>query len=233
MNGLNNSRKVKVDKFEHLLSLLKNKINFCFVRFNDGEMMGIGRVGAVVARGDQKVNKELHKKLIKAIKHEQKNYWIGKPCSVCFPKHYNLFNQYVRSDYEYLTHATVFCNAGHWDRFIKFFRKCSDRDIIWVSGKDQDLSMLPYKLNVVKHIKVPLKNCWSIYDSIKNETFKDDSLVILSCGPMSRILAYEWYVKNSNCTYLDLGSMFDPFTRNVWHKCHRGNLKFCKECNTI
>jgi hypothetical protein len=80
---------------------------------------------------------------------------------------------------------------------------------------------------------LPKKNAWDVYDSIKkaDTEFQKDDIIILSCGPMGRVLACEWFSQNSNCTYLDLGSTFDPYTRNVWHNCHKGKLKFCKECN--
>lgn len=221
-----------MNKFDELMNLLKNKTNFSFVRFNDGEMMGIKKIGALVARKTQKVDISLHNKLILAINHTQRNYWKGMPCSICFPQHRLLFDQFVRFNYKYLTHATVFTNSGNWEKFIELFTLyCDKRDTIWISGRDQNLVKLPCNLNIKEHIKLPLYNCWDSYDEIKNMEFRKNDLVILSCGPMSRVLAHEWFSKNPECTFLDLGSVFDPYTRNVWHAYHRGTLKYCQECN--
>jgi len=55
--------------------------------------------------------------------------------------------------------------------------------------------------------------------------------VILSLGPLERILAKEWFELKDDVTYLGLGSMFDPWTRGVSHSYHKGTLKTCKICN--
>ena len=203
--------------------------------------MGIQRAGSVVARGDQVVNSNLRNKLIDAIKHRQDNYFIGIPCKLCYPGFYNLSKKYVK-DYDYITKATLLTNLN-WKNFIlKFPKNVGNREIIWISGEDQKIDFLKehLNLNVTQHYKIPRKNSWKEYDKIKYliKDFNDNSIVCLSCGPLSRVLGYEWFKENKNITFLDIGSTFDPFTRNVWHKCHKGwdktgfNIqKRCKICN--
>ena len=201
-------------------------------------MKGIAAVGAEVARGDQKVNSDLQTKLIEAISHKQENYWIGKPCGSCFPAWRLIFNNYVDEYYKYLTHAVLFCNNGHWGDFVDIYVDAvKDRTVCWVGGDDQDLERPKQFLNkdfhVDKNYTVPTKDAWSAYDKVK-DIYKDlepDSVVCLSCGPMSRVLAYEWFKQRPDCTILDLGSTFDPFTRDVWWRCHAGTLPYCPECN--
>lgn len=223
--------------FKTIIDNLTNKKNFAFVRFNDGEMKAIQKVGSIIARGDQIVNQSLHDKLLEALTHKQDNYWIGKPCSICFPKYRNLFDTIVNPTYQFLTCATLLCNNGHWIKFINSFNDCcKNRNCVWISGKDQNLNKLKMKftnLNIINNIQLPSKNCWNEYNSIKEEykKFKPDNLILLSCGPLSRVLCYEWFKERNDCTFLDLGSTFDPFTRNVWHRCHNEKLPFCKECN--
>jgi len=38
------------NQYRFVIDNLKNNIPFCYVRFNDGEMMGIDRIGSVLAR---------------------------------------------------------------------------------------------------------------------------------------------------------------------------------------
>jgi hypothetical protein len=220
-------------EYDKLITLFKEKTPFSFARFNDGEMMGIEKVGAVVARSDQVVNESLHEKLIEAIKHRQENYWIGKPCGTCFPKHKKTYLDLVEEDYEYQTHAVVFINNGHWFKFMSDFTEgIGSRGVVWVSGEDQKVENVK-GINIRTHIKFPRRNSWDFYDKIKPvvKDFKKDDVVIMSCGPLSRVLAYEWFKERKDCTFLDAGSIFDPYTRNVWHRCHTRTLPPCKECN--
>ena len=218
------------NRFFHML---EENIPFSLARFNDGEMMGVKATGSVVARGDQVVNDSLRNKLIEAIQHRQENYWIGKPCSTCFPKHYDLYRTYV-PEYNYETYAVQFCNNGNWDKVINKLQNIfQERSVYWVSGHDQDIKKLGFYSSIKKHIMHSNRNGWIDYERVRklSPIFEDGCVVIISSGPMSRVLAYEWFKENPNCTFLDVGSLFDPFTRNVWHNCHKGKLNFCKECN--
>ena len=60
----------------------------------------------------------------------------------------------------------------------------------------------------------------------------------VSLGPTARILVKDWFEKYPDITFIDVGSNFDPFTRKVYHNCHKGweetgfNIgKPCSECN--
>ena len=79
-----------------LLDLFKKNIPFGYARFNDGEMMGIDKIGAKAARGDQVVNESLHNALKEAIQYQQENYYIGMPCNNCFPRYTKLAQQLVK-----------------------------------------------------------------------------------------------------------------------------------------
>ncbi len=223
-----------MNKYDDLITLLDNGTPFSFNRFNDGEMMGIEKVGSVAARGDQVISVGLHNKLCCAILHTSENYWIGKPCSVCFPRLRKLYDTYVKPDYEYQTHAVQFCNNGNWEKSIKDFNKIlKKRKVVWISGNDQNLKKLEFHDNIYSHITVPIQDSWQAYEKVKHswKDFNPSDVVISSCGPLSRVLTYEWSTQRKDCTFLDLGSLFDPFTRNVWHKCHTGKLVYCPECN--
>ena len=110
-----------MNEYNALMSLLKDQVPFAFARFNDGEMKGVAQIGRKVARGDQIVTESLNAKLKEALRHRQKNYWIGKPCRGCFVKQRKLFDTFVSSEYPCLTHAVLLCNNGHWPKFIKDF----------------------------------------------------------------------------------------------------------------
>lgn len=220
-----------MEQIEQLLDNLKNEVPFALSRFNDGEMLGLISPGSTVARGDQYVDITLSTALAEALTYEQKNYWVGLPCSVCFPQYSRVAKNLVRSEYQYQTHAVVLTNRN-WKRSIEEIPKLlENRTVYWVSGNDQDISKLSFVIS--EHYKVPTVNAWKDYSLAKGflSEFEQNSIVIVSCGPMSRVLVKEWFSERPDLTVLDAGSTWDPFTRNVWHNCHKGTLAPCSECN--
>tara|TARA_R110002074_G_scaffold102179_3_gene220730 strand:+ start:147 stop:845 length:699 start_codon:yes stop_codon:yes gene_type:complete len=231
-----------IDNMDWFFDNLNSKTPFAFSRFNDGEMMGIDRVGSTVARGDQLVDITLSRALQGAITHRQENYFVGVPCSLCYPEYNELAMNLVGDDYEYLTSAVVTTNKN-WKSFMdQFPTAVKDRRLLWIGGSDQNVDNLEtIGLNVAKRGLVPNRNSWKFYHHIYTsfpKTFKKGDVVALSLGPTARILAKEWFEEMPDITFLDVGSNFDPYTRNVWHNCHKGweetgfNLtKRCEECN--
>lgn len=218
-----------------ILKNLEDGVPQALARFNDGEMRGIVRVGDTVARGCQRVGEHLSDKLKEALSHRQERYWIGLPCEKCFPRWAKHAKNYIDPDYKYLTKAVVNTNRNLdlvWESLPKLFK---GKIIYWISGKDQDFNKLRTSTGVVVYQKesLPLKNAWSMYDEIRDDyrVFAKGGIVVLSCGPMAEVLVKEWYERRPDVTFLDLGSTFDPFTRNVWHSCHLKKLKHCPVCN--
>jgi len=220
---------------------LRNKINFSYVRFNDGEMMGIDRVGSIAARGDQYINQSLHSKLVEGIKHRQKNYYIGIPCSLCFNRYHKLAAELTK-DYDHVTSAVLLTNKN-WKKFYDNFpAACGDREVIWVGGKSQSKErLIDYGLNIKNCVLVPEKNSWAYYERLKSMVPKlmgPNDIVAVSLGPTARVLCKEWFQEYPDKTFIDIGSILDPVTKGVYFDAHKGwdetgfNLqRRCKECN--
>lgn len=220
---------------------LSNNIPFGFARFNDGEMGGIDRVGSIAARGDQQVNEDLSNSLKESLCHKQKNYYVGIPCSLCYP-HLNKLALQLVGEYEYLTSAVLLTNRN-WKHFIETFPTAvRDRRLLWVGGEDQNTDNLEkLGIKIEKKGLIPRKNSWKYYEHVFKtfpKVFEPNDVVCVSLGPTARVLVQKWFEQMPNITFIDIGSNFDPFTRNVWHNCHKGwdetgfNLtKRCEECN--
>jgi hypothetical protein len=227
-------------QYKFVIDNLKNNIPFCYVRFNDGEMMGIDRIGSVVARGDQIVNELLHNKLKEAITYKSENYFIGIPCIDCYPYYHKLAKDFI-GEYDNIVSAVALTNRN-WLKFIQeSVGLLSNKKVHYISGDDQSIDNLIniFKFNIINHIKVDNKNSWDYYDKLKNyiTNIKDGDVVLISLGPTARVLCYEFFKQNNKATFIDIGSIYDPYTRNVRHNCHKGwengfNLtKKCKICN--
>lgn len=221
-----------MNKIHQILENLKEGIPQALSRFNDGEVQGIVQPGCTVARGDQQVNEDLSNKLKEALQHQQENYWVGIPCNKCnTAKWYKRVINLVDPNYKYLTKAVVTTNRN-WKLFTSSVKECvKDKHIIWVSGANQKLENLPFDVDF--HLKVPKRNAWRAYEEANKafELFPSGTVIFFSCGPMSRVLAYEWFKKRPDSNYLDIGSAFDPYTKNLWHACHKETLAPCEGCN--
>ncbi len=219
---------------EKLEKLFTTNTPFAFSRFNDGEMGGIASTNFKASRGAQVINKSLQLKLIEAIKFKQKDYWVGIPCSDCYPEYSKAALELVK-DYQYTTLAVDLINKNFNTTQAIFKRNFENRDIYWVGGEDQNINEVvqEYNFNLAQQYKLPTFDSASSYEDIKDlyKVFKKNSIVILSLGPLERVLVKEWFEKNNKVTYLGLGSFFDPLTRGVVHGYHRGGTKKCKVCN--
>lgn len=230
-----------MEKYQVLIDYLNNCNPFALARFNDGEAMAMFDPNALVARGDQRSSLLLQKKLFEALQGKEENYFVGLPCSLCYPHLAQPLGQAVQTDDEFKTHAVVFTNRN-WKRAVKDITEAvQGRPVYWMSGDDQDPKKIPgIKEVLVDHFKVPTQDAFASYQNVKDwhEKFPAGSVVFLSCGPLARVLAKEWFEARPEVTFIDIGSTFDPFTRGVEHNCHKGwdetgfNLvKRCEECN--
>tara|TARA_B100000927_G_scaffold288624_1_gene283542 strand:- start:22 stop:705 length:684 start_codon:yes stop_codon:yes gene_type:complete len=211
-------------------------IPFAFSRFNDGEMGGISKEGFVAARGDQVVTRELRESLIDAIQHKQTNYFVGVPCSQCFPEYHELAMRKV-PDQSNVKCAVVMTNRN-WKNFVdNIGTAMKGKKVYWVSGDDQDVSKLPFEVYDTKFI--PNRDSWAHKAMLHGyeEEIESGAVVFISCGPLARVLVKEWFQKRPDVTFIDIGSTFDPYTRNVRHRCHTGwengfnDVPRCVQCN--
>lgn len=223
------------------LENLRDGTPFGYARFNDGEMMAVDQIGAVVARGDQLVSESLHEALSEALTYKQENYYVGIPCSLCYPRLATLAKDRV-GEYEYLTSAVVTTNKN-WKTFMDSFPSAMEgRRLIWIGGNDQNAHAIrALGIDVAKTALVPRVNSWEYYQKIRQtvpQYFQPGDVVGISLGPTARVLVRQWFEEYPDVTFIDMGSNLDPITRNVRHNCHRGweetgfNLtKRCPECN--
>lgn len=225
-------------KLKILLQLTTSRIPWALARFNDGEMRAMHSIEGAVARGDQPCGTELRASLKWAIAQRRDNLFIGVPCSRCFPVHSFRAEQATRNMGSQRTLAVVQTNRnlnafkdgmteilGEQQKKINYGRVVS-----WVSGDDQDVSKLPF--DVAFHLKIHTKDAYGLdRDTLMNWRFSPGSIVFLSCGPLATVAAVQLFLMQPTVTFIDVGSVWDPETRGVSHRCHTGKLPACKECN--
>ncbi len=232
-----------MDKINEIINNLSMGIPMALARFNDGEMTGIAVPGTTIARGDQYVYKSLQVALIKALQHKQKNYYRGLPCGTCWPTQRHIADRVVGGyEDEYLTSAVVLTNRNLMT-FTKAFKEISRiNNVGWVGGENQDLNALANGGDITTcwYELVEVNDSWrqydevrkSIVDTIEGRTRRHSmDIFAFSCGPMARVLVQSLFEEYPETTFLDLGAVFDNFTKDYWLGCHDGTLAPCSECN--
>ena len=228
---------------QELLNLLQSGIHFSFAKFNDGEMALIENANAVASRGYQSGSVKLQDKLKEALLFRASNYYVSLPCKECWPKNYKfcislLGNIDQRFD---VTNANTLINVN--------VNKTLDvlKDVInkrTLTGLETVLvcskSAYPERLNEIgfhftRVFQVPAKNGFDEYDEIYKHHLKlpANCLVVFCCGPVGRVLCYDWFRQCSKITCLELGSLFDPIINHKTYLYHTRTLPFCSTCNPV
>jgi mannosyltransferase OCH1-like enzyme len=218
---------------------LQNRIPFCFVRINDGEASAISSPNAILSRGDERSSSLMSEKLSNIIDDPYSNssLFIGIPCSMCYNEHYNTITnrlkiskstQFIRNN---VVDANILIN-NNYNKTFEIVRKL--QNIIVISNETiiNNINKLnTIGITVLSTITVSSTLAFDTdYENTKSITFPDNSTIITLCGPLGRVLCYEYYKNNNTLTCLDLGSFFDPLLRNKSYLYHTNNHKYCQNC---
>jgi hypothetical protein len=210
---------------------------------NDGEigLMHDSSENCIASRGYQKSSKLLSEKLKEALNYNSPDYFIGLPCEWCNWRSYHLSKTFLTENYpqDNILNANILINSNV-NRTIEIFQsefsKEKQKNIIVVTNSKLSKNIKELeKLNIhiSKVIEVSHKNAFDIdYERIKDEwsVFQDNSVILCLCGPLGRVLCYEWYKNNNTFTCLELGSFFDPLLAKKSYSYHQNTLPFCKIC---
>ena len=226
-----------MDKVDILYTHLINKEPFCFIKLNDGECMAMDNIEASLSRGGEKSSELMAQKLKNALNYEDKNYYIGLPCSKCQTATYHIAHKYLlNNNYPNILNANILINSNINKTFDILTHYLKDREVVVIANDKmihniQNLSKI--NINVSHTIIVSDQYAFqNDYDRIKDEwkQFHNNSVIITLCGPLGRVLCHEWFAQNNTFTCLELGSFFDPLLNDRSYLYHTGNHHYCSEC---
>ena len=214
-----------------------NNIPFCFIKLNDGECDAIDNTEASLSRGYEKSSSLMSQKLLESLNYQAYNYFIGIPCSKCQNRTYNISQKYLNTkNYENILNANILINSNV-DKTIDILSTyLKERNIIIITNEKMNNNIKNLeKINIFvkKVIIVAEKYAFKQdYEKIKDEwkNIENNSVIICLCGPLGRVICYEWFKNNNTLTCLELGSLFDPLLNNKSYLYHTGNHQFCDEC---
>jgi len=223
--------------FRDLTGRLERESPFGFARFNDGEMGAILGDLTVISRGQQKVAPSMRDELRESLQTQDPRVVIGIPCPVCYPTYSRAATRMVTGATT-LGPATALQNQAHSaaaSAIIGTLRAQPHRPIHWLGSAAHDLSAIETAVGRnVHHWKVPdtdafelsLAECDRLILSVEA-----GAVVLLSCGPASRVAAVRILAAKEAVTAIDIGSLFDPLTRGIRHGYHSATSAYvCTAC---
>lgn len=223
---------------------LKRRESFAFSRFGDGEL--------TVLTGRHRVHPEfrfepadrgyafLRERLMDSFCYQSENYYVGISCPSCVGQ--NRFEWAKRTcgqPEERLTWATLFLNSNYEyfrERVLPLF---ASYRVFLVCHTSATLDKLPFP--VVRDFRVE-RNAWrasfnqahQLTERIARERISG-ALFVLCAGPFANILAHQLHAKSPLNTYLDVGSVLDPFlfgAKGLTRRYLRGERRFLGETCT-
>ena len=241
-----------VKAFDTLLEKIKNKENFAFTRFSDGELFIMQDKTVVLAdnhyvtgkiKGSNRYTKEEHKefypekhqkyrkKLIECYTYNQKNYYKGICTSTdghVGKENFDWMINFHGGDHENLTFSNLLINANY-SRFIEeMVPLFSNRKLIYVANELANTEMLPFE--ITKKFEIG-SNCMinnfntseHVATYIRDNDIKDH-IVLCSAASLSNYIIHDCFKEDHNNTFLDIGSCLNPLLGLEGWKYTRGYL---------
>ena len=223
---------------------------FSLARFGDGEMVilmgGHRRLARHIAGFEYQYDPEddayrsSRAMLLEAFRYRAPDYYVGVACPHCVGD--DDFAWLVRTsgqDDLHLTYATL-CFYSNYRYFLERVTPLvhSYRTIL-VCNVDASFERLPFPVSAVFRVGV---NAWRENHALVGELRRfierervRDALFLFCAGPFGDVLAHQLHVFEPGNSYVDIGSVFDPFffpgDRGVTRRYLRGGALFDEACD--
>jgi len=199
-------------KYEEVIQKIKNKTPFAFSRWGDGEFLTVN--GSVGQNCDGNVYYKDLGDSLKSILNVRQEYYMGIqtliPDTVKEGKKYN--QNWCDSD--------VFHKASMKGILNEFINVLKDTEVVYIGN--EKLSKLSF---INQFIEIPYNNVWLKKDLILSEiidTFSENYKVYcLSAGMAANIFVDKLWKRDKTNTYIDVGSVFDPYVGRITRTYHK------------
>jgi hypothetical protein len=219
-------------EFYYFLNKVKNKENFTYLRFSDGEMFILQNKDIILSSTQVKIGNEqnskgpghpiydkktfnpvthsdFRNKLVESFLYKEKNYYVGISCKCCVGQEYwdwQLEN--LEKDSDHLTWSNAFVNSNYPLFMKEFYPEIIKRGATIICNEHADLSEFNW-VNKDFRIKDDSFTDLSPILDIKNyikENKIENELFLFSAASLSNVAQYELYKEFPNNTYLDIGT---------------------------
>lgn len=218
--------------FDSFVSKLKDRDNFTFSRFSDGELYILKNQELILSEEGTFCNdhdyevvypprdyKEFHPetdsfyrdKLVEAFKHTAPEYYKGITCRCCGgDENFDWQVEFMGEGDHNLSWANLWVNANYKYFVDDLLPILQDRKVVLVSHEDADLARAP--VNLVKHFPVG-RNClvdnYSLVEEMKEYITENEiknHIFLFAAASLSNILCHQLSVHAPKNTYIDVGT---------------------------
>jgi hypothetical protein len=211
------------EDFEFFWSLIDQKINFTFSRYADGEVMlmkgkPVNEQTQAFRVDNWKAPEGLSKlgsDLLSTLNHTEDNYYYAISTNGDNPNDYSFLKENIKQNDDKLTFVNLWINANYG--VMKHKLDNLNRDVVMICNWKACKDSFPFK--VIDMLTFP-DNCVSFWEEnsewfVKELTEKfngyNNTLFLVSCGPVSEVIIDALYNSNPNNTYVDVGSSIDEY----------------------
>ena len=235
------------EHFVYFRDKLRNKENFAFSRFSDGEMhilqnrqlkldTNLIQIGDKNQSGvyqspdfkhfDPKEHGFYQQKLVESLQYKQPNYYKGISCSCCVGKdNFDWQVDLAGGDDESLTWANLWVN-GNYPLFVFHILPIFySRDCVFIGHEKANLDRLPF---FVKDFRVGYNAMINDYGKIEDikEWIRTNNvknhLFLFSASTFTNLAVVELFREFPDNTYIDIGTCLTPM---MDMPTHRGYLE--------
>ncbi len=193
-----------------------------FVRYADGEtaiMLG-KHIKGIDNWETPNLKTILSKDLIQSLKNNDKDWLIGISCKCCDVQTKNILltnlTQYAQVNLANITFSNIFVN-GNYSETINILKNISEEVVIIANNEGLD-KKYPFAVKHFLPIDEKAVNSWeieknNIFLEINKLTIYNNTLFLISAGPLSEVIIdFLWKINKSN-RYIDIGSALDEYTK--------------------
>lgn len=197
-----------------IIKKIENKENFAFSRFGDGEWNNIQKRPGKNCDGNIYFH-ELGDRL-KSIVENKQDYYIGSQNLI-----WNLPSGVDEYKANFYHDSDVFHFASMEGKLQPLFDVLKKTYVVYIGNHFH--KPLPF---INEFIEIPMSNVWTQYDitlsTIKNTIIDNKhKLYLISAGMCANIFVHDLWNNNKNNSYIDIGSVFDPFVGRNSRKYHK------------
>jgi len=236
-------------EFDKFLEKLKNKDNFAFSRFSDGELFILKNETVILAEnhfvtGQRKgqgiyppeEQKEFipekhafyQQKLVECLKFKAPEYYKGICCRNDVGEDAFFWQKGLNGGEADLTFSNLLINRNY-RRFVEdMIPVLKNREILYVVNESANLEGLPF--DIKKDFRIG-SNCmidnYEMVEEVKEyirENKIKDHVILCSAASLSNFIIRECFAENSDNTFLDIGSCLNPYLKLEGWKHTRGYL---------
>tara|TARA_R100001163_G_scaffold65221_2_gene61665 strand:+ start:250 stop:951 length:702 start_codon:yes stop_codon:yes gene_type:complete len=201
------------DELSEMCEKLQNNIPFAFSRWGDGEWIMVSKTY------DDKKNANIDGNIyyddladkLKQIVSQKQDYYMGH-MKMPIADPYGNSLEHMKHEYPQdwknsdLLHGLSIRNQIPY--MLELFQSIH---VVYIGN--ESLKTLPF---IDEFIEIPYKNVWDNYDKILSDIkncIKDDihKTFLFSAGMATNVFVDDLWKYNKNNTYMDVGSVFDPY----------------------